>query len=72
MSDIRHYHAILNDALNHAIGVALRAQEATEGTQATLLFNDIRKALHDFKDSSPAMNALTRYRADEFERRQRK
>jgi len=72
MSDIRHYHAILNDALDHAIGVATRSQEATEGTHATLLFNDIRKALHDFKQSAPAMEALNRYRLDEFERRRGK
>jgi len=64
----RYYQAILNDAIDHAIGVAMRAQEATEGTPATLLFNDARKALHDFKQSSPAMVALARYRRQEFER----
>ena len=69
MTDTRHYHAILNDAINHAIGVATRAQEATEGSVATLLFDNVRIALHQFKDSAPAMKALNTYRADQIERR---
>lgn len=65
---MRHYQAFLNDAIDHAIGVAMRAQEATEGTPATLMFDDVRRALHDFKQSAPAMQALSRYRREEFER----
>ncbi len=65
---MRHYHNILIDALNHAIGVATRAQEATEGTNATLLFNEVRAALQEFKSDSPCMNALTKERLELFEK----
>lgn len=55
---LQHLRWMLMDALSHAAGLAARAQEATEGTDATLLFNDVRQAIADFRMDNPAMVAL--------------
>ena len=55
---IRQYRWILLDALSHAGSIAVRAQEATEGSATTLLFEDARKAIADFRENHPAMKAL--------------
>ena len=54
----RHLNWMLNDALDHAGIVASRAQEAMEGTADTLLFDAARFALHEFRETHPAMRAL--------------
>ena len=49
---------LLLDALTHAMNVAARLQDATEGTDATFLFNAARVAIRSFSDDHPAMKAL--------------
>ena len=49
---------VLMDALRHASGVASRLAEMTEGTDATAMFHDARKAIVEFSDEHPAMKAL--------------
>lgn len=50
--------AMLSDALDQAAGVAIRAQEATEGNPITLRFDAVRRAIHRFQTHDPAMAAL--------------
>lgn len=50
--------AMLSDALDQAAGVAIRAQEATEGDPITLRFDAVRRAIHRFQTHDPAMAAL--------------
>lgn len=50
---------LLMDALRHASGVAARLSEATEGTDAMMLFEDARKAIEAFAQEHPAMVALS-------------
>jgi hypothetical protein len=51
---------ILIHSLHHARDVAARASEGTEGTDATFLFENIRRAISEFTDNHPAMLALAR------------
>ena len=55
---LQHLRWMVLDALNHASGLAARAQEATEDTDATLLFDKVRQAIADFRAENPAMQAL--------------
>jgi len=50
--------ALLGDALDQVAGVAIRAQEATEGDQITMRFDAVRRAVHRFQSHDPAMAAL--------------
>lgn len=54
---LKHYRWMIVDALTHAAHVAARAQEATEGSDDTLLFDAVRTAIVDFREH-PAMRAL--------------
>ena len=49
---------LLLDALTHAMNMAARLQDATEGTDDTFLFNEARVAIRSFCDDHPAMKAL--------------
>lgn len=55
---IRALVAMLGDALDQAAGVAIRAQEATEGDPIMLRFDAVRRAIHRFQAHDPAMVAL--------------
>lgn len=50
--------ALLGDALDQAAGLAIRAQEATEGDPITMRFDAVRRAIHRFEAHAPAMAAL--------------
>ena len=58
MDQTHNYRWILMDALRHAGSVARRAQEATEGTDNTFLFDAAAGAIAEFADQHPAMRAL--------------
>lgn len=64
---IKHYLRILEDTINFAIDVASTAQQATEGTKATFLFDDMRRSLHSFKESNHALAELRRHRIQQSE-----
>lgn len=55
---LRAFRWLLMDALDHARAVAMRSQEATEGTPDTLLFEAARAAIHNFAHEHPTMQAL--------------
>ena len=57
-ANLKHYHWILRDALTHAMHVAARAQEATEGCDSTLLFDAARKRRPPPADPVGAGNPL--------------
>jgi hypothetical protein len=66
---VRTLRGMVTDALNHASDVAMRAQEATEGAEATMAFDEVRRAIHDFKANHPAMIALNAAVASSFLRK---
>ena len=49
---LQHLRWMVLDALNHASGLAARAQEAT------VLFDKVRQAIADFRTENPTMQAL--------------
>lgn len=55
---LHHLNWMLKDALRHACITARRCQEATEGTETTLLFNNAANAISDFIHNNPAILAL--------------
>lgn len=57
---VRILRRVLQDALRHAADVAMTAQEATEQSEATLLFNDARLAIQELQEH-PAMKALASF-----------
>ena len=54
---VRLWRGALNDALRHAIAIATRGQEATEGTPDIFLFDAAARAIADLQ-GHPAMVAL--------------
>jgi hypothetical protein len=64
-TEIRHLRWMLVDSLSNAIHLAARCQQATEGTEATLLFEAAMKAIFDLRDGHPAMKALASAAAKE-------
>ncbi len=60
MSDVhRTLRAMILDALSHAEHIAGRAQELTENESITLGFNEVRKAISEFRADHPAMKQLS-------------
>ena len=57
--DIKHLRWMMRDALTYAIGVSSRCQEMVDGTEAALVFDRLRDALLEFRDSNPEMKALS-------------
>jgi hypothetical protein len=58
--ELRAKNWLVRDCLTYAAALARRLQEATEGTEETLLFDAVANDILKLRDDSPSMVALNK------------